>query len=149
MATSTTFDILGGASETTAHWLADIREELGWASERGAYLVLRSTLHALRDQLPVGDAARLGEALPVLIRGVFYEGWKPSSVPRGYIDREGFLTRIGLGCRVEPGPDPELAARAVFSVLARRLGAGEIRALKAGLPVELRQFWPKEEPVHQ
>jgi uncharacterized protein (DUF2267 family) len=57
MATSTTFDILGGATETTEHWLADLREEIGWVSERGAYLCLRSTLHALRDQMTVGDTS--------------------------------------------------------------------------------------------
>jgi uncharacterized protein (DUF2267 family) len=143
MATSTTFDILGGASETTEHWLDDLREEIGWVSERGAYLCLRSTLHALRDQMSVEDAARLGEALPVLIRGVFYEGWSPSTVPVRYVDGEAFLTRIRLGCRVEPGPDPDLAARAVFSVLDKRVDAEEIEALKAGLPVELRQLWPQ------
>ena len=142
MATSTTFDILGGATETTEHWLDDLREEIGWVSERGAYLCLRSTLHALRDQMSVEDAARLGEALPVLIRGVFYEGWNPSTVPVKYVDREAFLTRIRLGCRVEPGPDPEPAAKAVFSVLDKRLDAEEIEALKSGLPSELRQLWP-------
>jgi uncharacterized protein (DUF2267 family) len=142
MATSTTFDILGGASETTEHWLDDLREAIGWVSERGAYLVLRSTLHAVRDQLSIGDTASLGEALPVLIRGVFYEGWNPSSVPLRYVDREAFLTRIRLGCRVEPGPDPELAATAVFSVLDKRLDAGEVEALKAALSPEIRQLWP-------
>jgi uncharacterized protein (DUF2267 family) len=142
MVTATTFDILGGATETTGQWLADIREQLGWASERGAYLVLRSTLHALRDELPVADATRLGEALPVLIRGVYYEGWKPSRAPARRLDREGFLIRIELGCRVEPGPDPELAARAVFSVLAKRVAAGEIGAVKAILSPDLRPLWP-------
>ncbi|MHC4774567.1 MAG: DUF2267 domain-containing protein [Planctomycetota bacterium] len=142
MATSTTFDILRGATETTEHWLGDLREEIGWVSERGAYLCLRSTLHALRDQMSVEDAARLGEALPVLIRGVFYEGWNPSAVPVTYVDYEAFLTRIRLGCRVEPGPDPEPAAKAVFSVLDKRLDAEEVEALKSGLPSEIRQLWP-------
>ena len=142
MVTSTTFDILGGATETTEHWLADLREEIGWVSERGAYLCLRSTLHAMRDQMSVADAAKLGDALPVLIRGVFYEGWNPSAVPVRYVDREAFLTRIRLGCRVEPGPDPEPAARAVFSVLARRVEAEEIKTLKAGLTPEIQELWP-------
>ncbi|MHC4993365.1 MAG: DUF2267 domain-containing protein [Planctomycetota bacterium] len=142
MVKSTTFDILGGATETTEHWLADLREEFGWVSERGAFLCLRSTLHALRDQMSVRDAAKLGDALPVLIRGVFYEGWNPSAVPVQFVDREAFLTRIRLGCRVEPGPDPEHAARAVFSVLSRRVDADEIKTLKAGLPPEIRKLWP-------
>jgi uncharacterized protein (DUF2267 family) len=142
MATSTTFDILGGATETTEHWLDDLREAIGWVSERGAYLCLRSTLHALRDQMSVEDAARLGEALPVLIRGVFYEDWSPSTVPVKYVDREAFLTRIRLGCRVEPGPDPEMAAGAVFSVLDKRLDADEIEAVKTRLSPEIQQLWP-------
>ncbi|MHC4219244.1 MAG: DUF2267 domain-containing protein [Planctomycetota bacterium] len=141
MATSTTFDILGGACETTEYWLEDLREEIGWVSERCAYLCLRSTLHALRDQMTVADAARFAEALPVLIRGVFYEGWNPSAVPVQYVDHEAFLTRIRLGCRVEPGPDPEDAARAVFAVLAGRIEADDAEVLKAGLPAELRKLW--------
>jgi uncharacterized protein (DUF2267 family) len=63
-------------------------------------------------------------------------------VPLRYVDREAFLTRIRLGCRVEPGPDPELAATAVFSVLDKRLDAGEVEALKAALSPEIRQLWP-------
>ena len=80
--------------------------------------------------------------VPVLIRGVFYEGWNPSAVPVRYVDDEAFLTRIRLGCRVEPGPDPEPTARAVFNVLSKRVDAEEIRALKAGLPPGIRKLWP-------
>jgi uncharacterized protein (DUF2267 family) len=144
MAKATTFDILGGACETTVHWLEDLREEIGWVSERAAYLVLRSTMHAVRDALTVEQSARLADALPVLMRGVFYEGWNPTGVPLRYVDREAFLTRIRLGCRVEPGPDPDLAATAVFKVLADRLDEGEVAALKAVLPSQVREFWPSE-----
>jgi uncharacterized protein (DUF2267 family) len=141
MAKATTFDILGGACETTVHWLEDLREEIGWVSERAAYLVLRSTLHAVRDALTVEQSARLAEALPVLVRGVFYEGWNPASVPLSYVDEEAFLTRIRLGCRVEPGPDADQAATAVFHLLAGHLDEDEIAALRAVLPPEILKFW--------
>jgi uncharacterized protein (DUF2267 family) len=142
MAKATTFDILGGACETTISWLEDLREEIGWVSERAAYLVLRSALHAVRDALTVEHSARLAEALPVLVRGVFFEGWNPASVPLRYVDGEAFLTRIRLGCRVEPGPDPDQAATAVFRLLAGHLAADDVEALRAALPPEILQFWP-------
>jgi uncharacterized protein (DUF2267 family) len=141
MGKATTFDILGGACETTGYWLEDLREEIGWVSERAAYLVLRSTLHAVRDALTVEQSARVAEALPVLLRGVFFEGWNPASVPLRYVDEAAFLTRIRLGCRVEPGPDPDRAATAVFRLLAGRLDEDDAAALRSALPPEVLNFW--------
>jgi uncharacterized protein (DUF2267 family) len=142
MTTSTAFDILGDAFATTEDWLADVREEFGWVSERGAYLMLRSTLHAVRDHLTVEQAARLGAALPVLVRGIYFQGWKPADPPAVATDRDAFLAWIERGCRVEPGPDPEDAARAVFNVLADRLDTDEAEMVVRSLPPDLRRLWP-------
>ncbi|MFI8891646.1 DUF2267 domain-containing protein [Streptomyces paradoxus] len=34
-------------------------------------------LHPLRDRLPVETAVQFGAQLPTLVRGVYYDGWRP------------------------------------------------------------------------
>ncbi|MFF7206569.1 DUF2267 domain-containing protein [Streptomyces sp. NPDC008141] len=63
--------------------LKDIEQANGWPEERRkqSYAALRAVLHGLRDRLPVDGAAHCGAHLPILIRGVYYDGWKPSERP--------------------------------------------------------------------
>jgi len=50
-------------------------------------------LHAPRDRLPVQETADLAAQLPVLIRGIYYEGWDPARVPMK-MSRDGFTARV-------------------------------------------------------
>jgi uncharacterized protein (DUF2267 family) len=56
---------------------ADIKKGLGFDNDRAAYAALRAILHALRGLMRVDDIAHLGAQLPMLIRGICYEGWDP------------------------------------------------------------------------
>jgi uncharacterized protein (DUF2267 family) len=127
--------------QKTAVWLNEIMAELGSKDRHLAYLALRATLHALRDRLTVEEAVHLGAQLPMLVRGFYYEGWRPSGKP-AKVKKAGFLVAI-RDC-FGPGvpPDPERVARAVFKVLAHRVTAGEIKDVKHLLPKSLRELWP-------
>ena len=93
-------------------------EELGIDNRHQAYQALRGILHALRDRLPVEEATHLGAQLPMLITGIYYEGWEPEDKPERIRHGEAF------GGQSE---DSERAARAVFNILARRTSEGEIK----------------------
>ncbi|MHC4413803.1 MAG: DUF2267 domain-containing protein [Planctomycetota bacterium] len=136
---TTTSDIFADMIQTTDGWLKDLREQLGWTSERGAFLALRSTLHALRDRLSVEEAVRLGDELPLLIGALYYGQWRPLAAARPPAD---FLIEIEHGCRNELGPDSEQVAGAVFSVLSRRLTPAGLEGLKRALSPKLRGLWP-------
>jgi uncharacterized protein (DUF2267 family) len=131
--------------QKTNGWLKELMDELGWDDRHKAYLALRATLHALRDRLTVEEVAQLGAQLPMLIRGFFYEGWDPSGKPRRERHEEQFLIRIGREFSEDArgGPDQSLSdiARAVFTVLARRVTEGEIEDVRHVLPAELRELW--------
>ena len=107
-----------------------------------AYIALRAVLHALRDRLTVEEAVQLGAQLPTLIRGFYYEGWRPAGKPRRTHEWE-FLRTIQDTFNLTPErPDAKLAARAVFKVLSRRVSEGEIKHVIAILPKDLQALWP-------
>jgi uncharacterized protein (DUF2267 family) len=48
---------------------------------RSAYRALRSVLHVLRNRLTPEQAVHLGAQLPLLVRGIFYDGWRIAGKP--------------------------------------------------------------------
>lgn len=62
-------------------WIDRVAEQFATDDRDFALRVTKAYLHALRDQLPVADAAHFAAQLPDLLRGVFYEGWSPTRVP--------------------------------------------------------------------
>ena len=143
---ATGLDVIDTTVQKTNHWLKEIAQAAGWHEKQDkqkAYLALRSTLHALRDRLTVEEVAQLGAQFPMLIRGFYYEGWDPTAKPLKVRHKEQFLERIGGEFRAGEAIDPERAARAVFSVLARRVSEGEIEDVRQLLPAEIRDLWPE------
>ena len=130
--------------QTTNVWLHDIMERLGWQDRHCAYHALRAVLHALRDRLPVDQAAALGAQLPMLVRGFYYEGWHPAGTPTKDRRREDFLAHIAAAFRDDPGIDPENVARAVFQAIAKHVTPGEIKHVKIALPSEIRSLWSED-----
>lgn len=119
-------------------WLADVAEQLGTEDHQEAYRVLRAYLHALRDRLPVDEAAQLAAQLPELIRGIYYEGWNPSSTPVKYQGFSDFLDRVAAEALLDGETAASYAVSAAAGVLRRHVSAGEIDDVRAVLPEDLR-----------
>lgn len=118
-------------------WINDVAEQLGTEDHREAYRVLRAYLHALRDRLPVDEVAQLAAQLPELIRGIYYEGWDPSSTPVKYQDFADFLNRVAEDAVLDGETEASYAVSAVAGVLRRHVSAGEIDDIQALLPEDL------------
>jgi len=135
------------AFESTLHatnvWLNDVASELRWADKHQAYRALRAVLHALRDRLPVEHVAAFGAQVPLLVRGIYYEGWHPAGKPLKERTKAEFLAPIHDDLR-NLEVDAESVARAVFHVLARQVSRGEIDKVKATLPAEIRALWTED-----
>jgi uncharacterized protein (DUF2267 family) len=124
-------------------WLNDLMSELEWDDKpQKTYLALRTALHALRDRLTLEEAVHLGTQLPTLIRGFYYEGWKPTGKPVKERHKSDFLDHIAVVFRNDDTVDPEKVMRAVFKVLTRHISKGEIDDVKYLLPKSLRELWP-------
>lgn len=67
--------------QTAQAWIDRVAEQFDTDDRDFGFRVTKAYLHALRDQLPVTDAAHFAAQLPDLLRGVFYEGWSPAHVP--------------------------------------------------------------------
>lgn len=130
------------AYQTTNLWLKEVAQELDTEDYQRAYRALRVVLHALRDRLTVAEAADLGAQLPMVIRGLYYEGWSTAGKPVKEHNREEFLKHIADAFSDDSRVYPEGITWAVFKVLERHVSAGEIGDVKSLLPAGLRSLWP-------
>lgn len=134
--------LLNKAIHKAYDWLYDIAEELGEEGLDKALPALRAVFHVLRDQLPIESAANLADQLPTLIRGIFFESWKPGTLHSKDRTRDGFVYQVQdqlLITRLEI--NAEEAINAVLTVLAGRVSHGEIAKIKAVLPKGIRVFF--------
>jgi uncharacterized protein (DUF2267 family) len=138
---ATGLEVFDSTIQKTNIWLKDLMELLG-GDRHKAYQALRAVLHALRDRLTVEEAAEFGAQLPMLIRGIYYEGWNPTGKPAKERHREQFLARIQQQFKGDAETNPEIVAQAVFSLLQKHITQGEIEDVKHILPLEIRDLWP-------
>jgi uncharacterized protein (DUF2267 family) len=78
---NTGLDVFDRTVQEANLWLKMLSERLQTEERRTAYLVLRATLHALRDRIGPQNAVHSGAQLPMLIRGIYYEGWHITGTP--------------------------------------------------------------------
>lgn len=124
-------------------WLKDILDQLKWQSKSSAYQALRSTLHALRDRLRVEEAVQLAAQLPLLIKGVYYDGWTPLDKPQKY-KKEEFARRVHEQFQFDPDLNPAEIIRAVLRVMYRHMGEGEFGDVKSNMPAGIQEWFPEE-----
>lgn len=139
---STGLAVFDTSVQETNLWLKQLMERMHTEDRQAAYLALRATLHALRDRLGPENAAHLGAQLPLLLRGVYYEGWHLAGTPTRERQPADFVEHVRaelpLGTALEPG----LAVRSVLAVLREKLDPGEVAKIKRILPHQLQVLWP-------
>jgi uncharacterized protein (DUF2267 family) len=124
----------------TNHWLEEIERVGNYEDRRHAYASLRAVLHALRDRLDVEVAAHLSAQLPMLVRGIFYEGWDPTRVPvRMTVDE--FLDRVEAEAHLKGRSEAENAARTVTTALWSELTPGMVEHVMKLLPEEYGEIF--------
>jgi uncharacterized protein (DUF2267 family) len=62
--------------QQTNVWLKKMMAEHHLETRHDAYSALRAVRHAMRDRLTPEQAVHFGAQLPILVRGVYYEGWR-------------------------------------------------------------------------
>jgi uncharacterized protein (DUF2267 family) len=131
--------------EHTVHlthaWINELDEQLGWRNKARSYRLLRTVLQALRDWLPVNEAADFAAQLPTLLRGIYYEHWRPGTTPVKHRCKADFLARIDQDFLGEPILSAKAAVCIVFQFLSTKIAAGEISDVRHALPADVRALW--------
>jgi uncharacterized protein (DUF2267 family) len=130
------------AEEVAHEWIDELGDYLHWSNDARTHLLLRTVLHTIRDFLTVDEAADLAAQLPVLIRGIYYEGWDPSSAPERPRDKVAFMARIEAPFDRDPLDSPVTAIAAVIKLLNRHVSAGEMAQVRQSLRKDLRFLFP-------
>lgn len=129
--------------QITHEWLHELARLLDWEDEQRTWRMLRVTLQTLRDWLDVNEASQLGAQLPLLMRGIYYEGWQPAKTPVRENSKQEFMKRIDAAFATDPIDDAEEAVCSVFRLLNNRISAGEVKDVRMRLPKHLRDLWPE------
>jgi len=128
--------------QLTHIWINDLDARLGWEDKHRSYRLLRTVLQAVRDWLPVNEAVDLGAELPALLRGVYYEHWRPATTPVKHRSKADFMARIADAFRNDPLLFSAEAVTAVFALLSDKIAPGEIDDVRHELPADIRALWP-------
>lgn len=124
--------------QETNVWLNAVAKQLHFEGHQHAYIALRAVLHALRDRLPPEVAVHLGAQLPMLVRGIYYEGWHMAGKPVKDRSVEEFADHVLQALPPRFPMDPLTVARGVFEILWERLDPDEFAKLMEHLPASLR-----------
>jgi uncharacterized protein (DUF2267 family) len=135
-------EVIDHTVQLTHQWINKLKERLGWESSRDSLRLLRMTLRQVRDHLGHDEMAQLSAQMPLLVRGMFFEGWSPSHTPVHERSLEAFMEPIEAKLADVEGWRGAPDVTAVFETLNEKISAGEIGDVRAGLPQSIRDLWP-------
>jgi uncharacterized protein (DUF2267 family) len=131
--------------QKTHEWIARIAESMH-IEKRDAWKSLRAVLQTLRDHLPVDLAVHFGAQLPMLVRGLYYEGWEPSKVPIK-MSREEFLAVVQSRIIADRVIDPVENNQNVLASVANHIGGGETHTVMDAFPSDMQSLFPALAPA--
>ncbi|MEM7314238.1 MAG: DUF2267 domain-containing protein [Planctomycetota bacterium] len=139
--TSATIPVFQQTLEKTNNWLDEIMELLDWSDRRKAYKALRVVLHTLRDRLTTEEVTDLASQMPMLIRGMYLEGWNPNANPQRMRSSTAFVQAVNQNFTESDHVSSNDITFAVLKVLERHISQGEIEDVVGNLPKQLQELW--------
>lgn len=126
----------------THEWINELTERLGWSHQKDALKLMRVVMHKVRDHLHPDELAQLSAQLPLLIRGMMFEGWLPKHTPVRQRDVHVFIAEIEeqVGDMLEYRGVEDI--QTVFKLFNSRISRGETDDIRANLPTDIRDLWP-------
>lgn len=122
-------------------WLKDISAELDGITEEEAWSRLRAVLQTIRDRITVNEAADFAAQLPVIVRGLYFEGWRPAETPHKWRHRDDYMEAFNR--KLDGVDNGEETLKAVLRVMDRHLGNNELNRVKEMHPKEVWDLWPQ------
>lgn len=132
--------------QQTNIWLGEIGNNLE-VNRHVAWHVLCAVLRTLRDRLPLELSVHFSAELPLLVRGAFFDQWRPAVQDLKVRSLTAFLERIDDELYGTMPVDPEDAAVAVFETINAHMDPGQVEKVRHALPAPIREIWPS--PRHR
>jgi uncharacterized protein (DUF2267 family) len=139
---TTGLEVFDKTLHTTNQWLDEISAEIG-PDRHLAWHVLGAVLRCIRDEMLVDQSAHLAAQLPLLVRGTYFDQYRPASQPVSARSQEQFIARIQEELAGSRPINPIAGATAVMRTLNRHLTEGQIRKARDALPKGVRALWPE------
>lgn len=127
--------------ERTVHnsyeWLDSVAAHIG-GERRDAYHALHAVLGALRDRLPIDVAADLSAQMPLLVRGVFFDGHEAANAPVRTAGADDFVAAVRSALAPAPRIDAREAIDAVLEALTKNIDRRVVDEIGLLLPAQFR-----------
>jgi uncharacterized protein (DUF2267 family) len=134
---ATGLDVFDKSIQSTNIWLDEIMEDMG-PDRQLAWHLLGAVLRTMRDRLSPDLAANLGAQLPLVVRGAYYDQYKPSALPEKTRSLDAFLGKIDEELKFGRPVSGQDALQVVCSVLAKHVDNGQIAKIWEALPADIR-----------
>lgn len=135
-------DSLDRSVQLAHEWIDELDDALGWNNRPRAFRLLRAVLEVLRDCLPLAEVAHFSAQLPVVVRGAFFEHWKPEGAKPRHWDLDRFFMAVDSFFPHDPLDETAAAVTTVFGLIANHVSIGEIDHVRNCLPKDIRDLWP-------
>ena len=142
---TTGLDVFDRTLHTTNLWLDEISAEIG-PDRHLAWHVLGAVLRSIRDEMLVEQSAHFAAQLPLLVRGAYFDQYRPAAQPASGRSQEEFISRIQHDMHGARPVNAEQAVSAVTRTLNRHVTEGQVKKVRDSLPKGVRALWP--EPGH-
>jgi uncharacterized protein (DUF2267 family) len=143
---TTGLEVFDRTLHTTNVWLDEITAEIG-PDRHLAWHVLGAVLRAIRDEMLVEQSAHFAAQLPLLVRGAYFDQYRPATQPASARSRDEFIARIQHDLDGTRPVNVEQAATVVMRTLNRHVTEGQVKKVRDALPKGVRALWP--EPEHR
>ncbi len=124
-------------------WLHGLCDYLGIQDEMKAARIFRAVLHAIRDRIPAGEAIHLAAQLPIVWKGIYFDGFTLRDEPVRIRHEEEWLEFIrSKDASAEMADFPTLehvhyAFQDVMKFLRSRISEGQYNQVAQALHSEL------------
>ncbi len=137
---NTGFTIFDKTFQKTNKILTGIEEEFDWDDRREqSYTALRTVLHTLRDRLPVNQATNFVAQLPMLTKGIYFDGWDPANVPIK-MDQKEFINNVQENFPYSIDTSISKFIQVVLDKVLEETDPNIKESLKESLPPEINEF---------
>lgn len=139
---------IGKYVEEINHFLKEVARELKTPEDmEHASRVTVAVLHTIRDRISTEESMHFISGMPMILKGMYVDGWKPSKNSFRTDTLKDFLDDVRNQPPAFPGRDfgndqhTREHIHAVIKVLRQYVPAGEFRDISLQLPKEMAEIF--------